>query len=424
MRTFARFCLSIGATVLFAGCALPLSLSKGQDDTQLPIGTPATVPQMQTVAGRASSPPYQVLYQFDGASGYFPAAPLIDVNGTLYGTTRDGGGGHGVVYSITTDGHEKVLHSFSGGSADGQDPAAGLLDVNGTLYGTTTEGGGNDCGTVYSISRSGKEKVLYSFRGGQRGFDGCSPWAPLIDVNGTLFGTTQLGGHGNGTVFSISTEGIEKVLYRFSRHNADGRGPWGGLVDVSGRLYGTTSLGGGCFRGGCGTVYSISTSGLEKVLYRFRGGSTDGATPIGGLIAVKGTLYGTTYSGGSSACNKTCGTVYSVTIQGTEKVLHYFARSDGAKPHAGLIFANGTLYGTTRRGGSGTGCLFGHNSGCGTVFSVSKSGVERVLHSFAGDSDGGNPVASLVDVNGTLYGTTANHLLHEDAVSTAFALTP
>jgi hypothetical protein len=44
---------------------------------------------MQTVAGRAPSPAYQVLYQFDGASGYFPAAPMIDVNGTLHGTTAN-----------------------------------------------------------------------------------------------------------------------------------------------------------------------------------------------------------------------------------------------------------------------------------------------------------------------------------------------
>jgi uncharacterized repeat protein (TIGR03803 family) len=366
-----------------------------------------------------------VIYQFDGSTGYFPAAPLLDVGGTLYGTTRHGGVDQdGVVYSISRDGAEKVLHSFGDGSEDGQDPAAGLLDVNGTLYGTTTDGGNSHCGTVYSISRSGKEKVLYSFRGAERGFDGCSPWAPLIDVNGTLYGTTKRGGHDNGTVFSISTKGIERVLYRFSRHNADGRGPWGGLVDVSGTLYGTTEFGGNCFGPGCGTVYSVSAGGKEQVLYRFRGGSSDGAFPIGGLIAVKGTLYGTTYSGGSSVCNKTCGTVYSVTTQGTEKVLHYFERSDGAKPHAGLIFADGTLYGTTRRGGSGTGCLFGHKSGCGTVFSLSKSGVERVLHNFAGDADGGNPVASLVDVNGTLYGTTANHLLHGDAVSTVFALTP
>ena len=408
MRTFARFFLSIGATVLIAGC-----------------GTPAAVPQMQNVAGRASSPAYQVLYQFDGSTGDFPAAQLLDVDGTLYGTTRYGGANSdGVVYSITTDGAEKVLHSFGDGSADGRDPVAGLLDVNGTLFGTTTQGGSNNCGTVYSISPSGKEKVLYSFRGAERGFDGCSPWAPLIDASGTLYGTTLAGGHDNGTVFSISTEGIEKVLYRFSRHNKDGQRPFAGLVDVSGTLYGTTEFGGNCFGPGCGTVYSISPSGKEHVLYRFHGGSSDGAFPIGGLIAVKGALYGTTYSGGSSVCNKSCGTVYSVTIQGTVKVLHYFGRSDGAKPHAGLILANGTLYGTTRRGGSGTGCVYGHHSGCGTVFSVSKSGVERVLHSFAGESDGGNPVASLVDVNGTLYGTTANHLLRGGGVSTVFALTP
>jgi uncharacterized repeat protein (TIGR03803 family) len=57
------------------------------------------------------------------------------VNGTLYGTTNYGGKyGFGTVFSITTAGSEKVLHSFKGG-ADGSSPQSRLLDVNGTLYG-------------------------------------------------------------------------------------------------------------------------------------------------------------------------------------------------------------------------------------------------------------------------------------------------
>jgi uncharacterized repeat protein (TIGR03803 family) len=66
-----------------------------------------------------------------------------------------------------------------------------LIDVNGTLYGTTWTGGYYGGGTVYSISTSGAEKVLYSFRGGG---DGASPESALIYVNGTLYGTTVNGG--------------------------------------------------------------------------------------------------------------------------------------------------------------------------------------------------------------------------------------
>jgi uncharacterized repeat protein (TIGR03803 family) len=121
-----------------------------------------------------------------------------------------------VVYAVTTKGVEKVLHRFADGS-DGALPYAGLIPVNGTLYGTTSEGGdggscfigGGNCGTVYSITTSGTETVLYRFAGGADGF---LPVAPLVDVDGTLYGTTQDGGYhdqccavyGFGTVFTLS----------------------------------------------------------------------------------------------------------------------------------------------------------------------------------------------------------------------------
>jgi hypothetical protein len=46
------------------------------------------------------------------------------------------------------------------------------------------------------------------------------------------------------------------------------------------------------------------------------------------------------------------------------------------------------------------------NLGCGTIFSVTRSGKERLLHRFAGGSDGENPVSNLISLNGVLYGTT------------------
>ena len=132
---------------------------------------------------------------------------LLNVNGVLYGTTEYGGA-HGqansdtggTVFSIKTSGHEKVLHSFGKGS-DGAMPAAGLIDVNGTIYGTTFYGGTQNGGTVFSITTSGTEKVLHNFG---KGKDGTEPAAALTNVNGTLYGTTYVGGaHGDGTVFSL-----------------------------------------------------------------------------------------------------------------------------------------------------------------------------------------------------------------------------
>jgi uncharacterized repeat protein (TIGR03803 family) len=212
------------------------------------------------------------------------------------------------------------------------------------------------------------ETVVHFFNGSPD--DGYSPYAELIHVKGALYGTTELGGsYGYGTVFSITPRGIEKVLYSFYGGN-DGAEPWAGLVDVNGVLYGTTELGGSSTNCayGCGTVFSIAPDGTEKVVYSFcsQPDCTDGAAPFAGLISVGGTLYGTTYAGGDINCNRGagCGTVFSIAPNGTETVLHAFHDSiDGAFPRAKLLNVNGTLYGTTVSGGV-------HAYYGGTVFSI------------------------------------------------------
>jgi uncharacterized repeat protein (TIGR03803 family) len=101
----------------------------------------------------------------------------------------------------------------------------------------------------------------------------------------------------------------------------------------------------------------------DKVLYDFKGGSADGEYPWAGLLAVNGEFYGTTQTGGTSGF----GAVFRITRSGKERVLHSFTGPpDGTGPYAGLIDVNGALYGTTLTGG-GSGCS---SAGCGTVFSV------------------------------------------------------
>ncbi len=411
------------------------ALLAGCGGSQPPIGAPGAMAQTPGSSSAltashldAASASYKVLYHFRRAA--HPIAALINVNGTLYSTTYGaidglGGGGYGTVYSITTSGAHKLLYRFGGGS-DGHNPH-GLVNVNGTLYGTTTYGGGyecNDssgvgCGTVYSISTSGTEKVLYAFKGGS---DGAFPRAGLIDVNGTLYGTTSEGGSGCnssgeeigcGTVFSITASGQETVLYRFAGF-PDGIYPAASLIDVNGTLYGTTLDGGGK---GSGTVFSISTSGTEKVLYAFKAAS-DGAHPAASLIDVNGTLYGTTIEGGSGCYSSHglsgCGTVFAVTTSGRETVLHRFGSGDGVNPVGGLIDVNGTLYGTTSEGGTYYD---------GTVYSISTSGGETVLYSFGGEpANGAVPEAPLLNVSGTLYGTAIYG--GRNGHGTVFALTP
>ena len=371
---------------------------------------------VQTCIHHASSGAYEILHTFSGSpsDGRYPQGTLLDLNGTLYGTTPGGGAnGYGTVFSITTSGAEKILHSFANGvGAIG--PAAGLIDVNGTLYGPTVAGGASNGGSIYSVSTTGKVTVLHSFPVGKNGF-GPQPNG-LLDVNGTLYGTTQSGGTYNvGLVFSLSTTGKNyRVLHSFvSRSNvcdSDGCFPYSALTDVNGTLYGTTWAGGA---NGGGTVFSITTNGTEKVLHSFGKGS-DGVDPFAGLIDMNGALYGTTSCGGAYSNNAclfgssggTGGTVFSITTSGTEKVLHSFGSSkkDGDFPNSPLIDLNGTLYGVTSAGGM-------YNTGSshpgGTLFSLSTSGSESVLHSFGNGSDGLEPYyAGLTTVSGTLYGTT------------------
>jgi uncharacterized repeat protein (TIGR03803 family) len=102
---------------------------------------------------------------------------------------------------MTVNGTEKVLHSFGSGT-DGADPEAALIDVGGTLYGTTSEGGAYGLGTVFGITTAGMEKTLHSFGSGT---DGSYPEAGLIDAKGTLYGTTSHGGaNGKGSVFALT----------------------------------------------------------------------------------------------------------------------------------------------------------------------------------------------------------------------------
>jgi uncharacterized repeat protein (TIGR03803 family) len=75
---------------LLSRCALGVSaaaiLLAGCSRSQAPAA-PGAMPQVRGIA----APSYDVLFSFDGSDGAEPAASLIDVNGTLYGTTQDGG---------------------------------------------------------------------------------------------------------------------------------------------------------------------------------------------------------------------------------------------------------------------------------------------------------------------------------------------
>jgi uncharacterized repeat protein (TIGR03803 family) len=289
-----------------------------------------------------------------------------------------------------------VIYRFNGSEA-----AGGLITVNGDLYGVADEESGN--GTVFEVNSQGHERTLYQFKGGT---DGHSPQGNLLALSGSLYGTTRTGGeYGDGTVFTLPLAGKERILHSFT--GLDGANPNGSLVAIGSTLYGTTPLGGEAYCAGaypystCGTVFSITSDGTFHMLYRFKAGR-DAANPLAGLLVYSGDLYGTTLGGGTGSAGG-CGTVFSITPSGREDVTYRFSCKGGsAYPYANLAVNSKTFYGTTR----GTSC--GNSYGeCGTVFSLTTSGKERKLHLFQREPDGLNPEAGLTLLRGTFYGTTA-----------------
>jgi uncharacterized repeat protein (TIGR03803 family) len=370
------------------------------------------------MSGSGQAQTFKSLYSFAGSpDGAMPRGGVTrDSSGNLYGTTSAGGSfGFGTVYMLSASGQESVLHSFTG-RADGAIPYAGVIhDAENNLYGTTISGGAHGFGIVFEVNPATKqETVLHSFAGGK---DGATPLAGLLmDSSGNLYGTTFAGGSSNvGTVYKLNIKtGQETMLYSF-RGDPDGAEPvYGNLImDSSGNIYGTTQAGGSSNKG---TVWELSANGTETVLHSFTGGADGGGNDVGGAdqslaMDAKGNLYGTTERGGVGA-----GVVFKVNIKTkTETVLYTFnAPSDGEIPSSGLLRdTNGNLYGSTAAGGD--------NSSDGTVFKV-RGKTETVLHRFNG-GDGQDPFRSplLLD-GGAVYGVT--YLGGSSGNGTVWQLTP
>ena len=380
-----------------------------------------------------------------GQDGASPDAGLtMDAAGSLYGTASSGGdtggncatdqGGCGTVFKLAHKGSGRIfdpLYSFQGGN-DGANPFARvIIGSDGSVYGTTRQGGGSGCGgsgcgTVFRLRPPATacktalcpwtETVLYRFTGGS---DGAVPSNGdlVFDKAGNLYGTTLQGGSGScnggtcGVVYKLTPsngEWTESVLYSFTG-GSDGGNPNAGVIfDKVGNLYGAATYGGNLACNapyGCGTIFQLTSSGsgwAENVLYTFQGGS-DGANPQGGLIFDPSVnLYGTTPSGGSGGG----GTVFVLTPSNggwTFGVVYGFTGSGNSPgPHDSLIMdVAGNLYGTTYQNGA---------NGQGSVFYLAPFGggwTAASLHDFTGGSDGGNPAGSVVlDASGNLYSTT------------------
>jgi uncharacterized repeat protein (TIGR03803 family) len=221
-------------------------------------------------------------------------------------------------------------------------------------------------------------------------------FAPLIQAtDGNFYGVAYAGGPPDaGTVFKMTPTGTLTVLHAFAGGATDGSHPNSLIQAADGNFYGTTYHGGAA---DVGTVFKMTPAGTVTVLYAFAGG-TSPWYPNGLMQATDGNFYGTTYYGGAAGL----GTVFMLTPAGTLTVPHEFAggATDGSHPNGVIQASDGSFYGTTYEGGV---------SGMGTVFSMTPTGTERVLHSFAGGpADGSYPKANLLQAtDGNFYGTTA-----------------
>ena len=325
---------------------------------------------------------FSLLYAFPGVGGHGtaganPLGGLIrNANGDIYGVTEFGGveNEYGVVFKLSARGKESVLHTFQGPPNDGAEPLTTLIaGGSGMFYGTTAFGGNGNCpgacGITFAIDSAGYT-ITHNFQGSPT--DGFEPWENLVqDAHGNIYGTTMGGGDpsgfscylghielGCGVVFKLSPDAdgswSESILYNFSGA-ADGYDPSALAIDAKGNLYGAAFFGGSTnCPDGCGTIFKLNTTGELTILHRFTKQST-GMYPYALTLDGAGNLYGSA-NGGSGSCGKYgCGLIFKLAASGKFSVVHAFNGTDGDAPGVLILDQKtGTLYGSTRYGGSST----------------------------------------------------------------------
>ena len=297
-----------------------------------------------------------------------------------------------------------VVHAFAGGT-DGALPI-GPLFVNqaGNVYGTTLLGGdltsatctsgSAGCGVIFHVTPAGAETVLYSLTGGADG-DGTTSGV-IQDSSGNLYGTTYSGGTtANGEIFKLDTTKTYSVLYNFT-NGSDGGTPYAGLTrDTAGNLYGTASTGGNVSQN-CPKY----PPGCGVVFQLSPGGAETPLYSFTGGTTGSYPYWSLLRNSAGVLFGTASNTLYEVSTSGVETVLHTFSDNgrDGYILTSNVITdASGNLYGVTSSGGK---------KGQGIVYKVDQSGNETILYTFTGGSDGGSPIGTLaMDSTGNLYGT-------------------
>ncbi len=329
---------------------------------------------------------YSVLAEFSN-TGTGPEAPnflIIDSAGNLYATSELGGThGEGTVFKVSPKGVVTVLYNFGASATDGQQPRGVLTrDKAGNFYGTTFLGGTMSSGTIFKLSPSGKETILYNFpnSGGNLPIGGLT-----LDPSGNLFGELYY----SGQAFELATDGSYSTLYDFSNLMLMG----GNLIrNAAGNLFGTD----GPILGPA-QIFELTPQGQETTLYNFNSDNSDGSEPNSKLAQdAQGNLYGSAPFGGANHW----GTLFKYSASGEFSVLYSFCPLDncvdGGEPYGWLtVDASGNIFGVA---------YIGSTNGKGAVFQLTPGGVYSVLHGNPADTGNDFGGANLVmDKTGNLY---------------------
>ncbi|MCW5317589.1 hypothetical protein GTQ43_28430 [Nostoc sp. KVJ3] len=331
-------------------------------------------------AFKLSSPtftPLITLINFTGTAlpnrGTNPIARLFQAkDGNLYGLTFIGGTSNlGTLFKLASPAFTSLTTLVNHNGANGANPAGRLIpdSTGNVLWGTSSAGGANNKGTIFSTPLGGTVVTpIISFTG----TNGATPLArlQLVTTNGSYYGTASLGGASNkGVVFKYTPTNPIATRYSFSSFTgANGASPEAGLIVFNGSLYGTTRLGGA---NNLGAIFSVPIGtatnpiGAPVLVASFNG--TNGANPKAALTpgATSGVFYGTTSTGGAN--NK--GVVYRLNVGTTSTITQLVSfnatigtagtNTNGATPESTLIPVGTDYYGTASTGGT---------SGKGTVF--------------------------------------------------------
>jgi uncharacterized repeat protein (TIGR03803 family) len=315
----------------FYGAALPSSLNTPLNATQFNCGS---VYQL-TPAGAIST-----IYTAAFAPNLDDTCPqLLDPSliaggsgllyGALSGENNDDGDIPSETFSLSFAGTLTSLTTFPIVPMPPSDSTALTLGSNGSIYEVVASGGATSQGGIYEITTAGQQTLLYSF-GSSAGdafittkaeFATSSQAQPLLQTtDGSLYGTTALGGtsqacsNGCGTIFKLSPTGVENVLYSFGSSAQGPLSPSGPLIlATDGNFYGLAYDMDPSTSTVLGSIYRMAPDGTVSFIYTFSG--PDGAYPAGALLqASDGNLYGTTSGGGAF----NAGTVFRVNLGATQ----------------------------------------------------------------------------------------------------------